>query len=237
MTRSTRTPQPQATRQAIAYVRVSTPGQREEGVSLAAQRAKLAAWCEVMGYELVHTYADEGISGFSVDKRPGLQQAIADACTRGCVLVVYSLSRLARNTRETLELGERFAKAGADLVSLSENIDTTSAAGKMVFRMLAVLAEFERDQISERTKTALAYKKARQERVGMVPYGSQVGPQGTLVPCEEEQAVIATMTAYRNQGMTLRAIVQAAARAGLVCRAGTPFQLTQIARMLKENAA
>ena len=137
-----------STPQAVAYVRVSTPGQRDEGVSLDAQRSKIAAWCDVMGYELVATYADEGISGHSMDKRPGLQQAIDDACTRGCVLVVYSLSRLARNTRETLELGETFAQAGADIVSLSENIDTTSAAGKMVFRMLAVLAEFERDQVS-----------------------------------------------------------------------------------------
>ena len=95
-----------STPQAVAYVRVSTPGQRDEGVSLDAQRAKITAWCEVMGYELVTTYADEGISGHSMDKRPGLQQAIDDACTRGGVLVVYSLSRLARNTRETLELGE-----------------------------------------------------------------------------------------------------------------------------------
>ncbi len=64
---------------------------------------------------------------------------VRHAC--GGVLVVYSLSRLARNTTETLELGERLAKAGADLVSLSEKIDTTSAAGKMVFRMLAARAQ------------------------------------------------------------------------------------------------
>src|SRR6266581_6504849 len=82
------------------------------------------------------------------------------------VLVVYSLSRLARNTTETLELGERLAKAGADLVSLSEKIDTTSAAGKMVFRMLAVLAEFERDQISERTRVAMQHMRCEGKRVG-----------------------------------------------------------------------
>jgi DNA invertase Pin-like site-specific DNA recombinase len=143
--------------------------------------------------------------------------------------------RLARNTKETLELGERFAKAGADIVSLSENIDTTSAAGKMVFRMLAVLAEFERDQISERTTMALAHKKARQERVGQIPYGHQIAEDGTtLVQDEAEQATITTIAAYRRQGLTLRAIVQTAAKAGLVSRAGTPFQLTQIARIVKQ---
>ena len=53
---------------AVAYVRVSTSGQAEDGVSLDAQRSKMAAWCEVMGYELAATFADEGISGYSMDK-------------------------------------------------------------------------------------------------------------------------------------------------------------------------
>lgn len=141
--------------QAIAYVRVSTTGQAEDGVSLDAQRSKIAAWCEVMGHELVQVFVDEGISGHSMEKRASLQAAVSAVCACGGVLVVYSLSRLARNTTETLELGKRLSKAGADLVSLSEKIDTTSAAGKMVFRMLAVLAEFERDQVSERTTMAL----------------------------------------------------------------------------------
>src|SRR5207249_7024817 len=85
--------------QAVAYIRVSTTGQAEDGVSLDAQRSKIAAWCEVMGYELVQTFADEGISGHSMDKRPGLQAAVDAVCEGGYVLVVYSLSRLARNTR------------------------------------------------------------------------------------------------------------------------------------------
>src|SRR2546422_7695031 len=91
-----------AHQQAIAYVRVSTAGQVEDGVSLDAQRAKIAAWCDVMDYELVQTFADEGISGHSMKNRPALHQALDAVCTCGGVLVVYSLSRLARNTAETL---------------------------------------------------------------------------------------------------------------------------------------
>jgi len=75
--------------------------------------------------------------------------------------VVYSLSRLSRSTKDTLQIAEKLDKAGADLVSLSEQIDTTSASGKMVFRLMAVLNEFERDQISERTSAALQHKKAK----------------------------------------------------------------------------
>ncbi|MEE9311133.1 MAG: recombinase family protein [Planctomycetota bacterium] len=79
---------------------------------------------------------------------------------------VYSLSRLCRSTKDAINISEQLDKSGADLVSLSERLDTTSASGKMIFRMLAVLSEFERDQISERTKAALAHKKSLGQRVG-----------------------------------------------------------------------
>lgn len=225
-----------STPQAIAYVRVSTPDQRDEGVSLDAQRSKITAWCEVMSYELVHTYADEGLSGHSMDKRPGLQQAIDEACQRGCVLVVYSLSRLARNTRETLELGERFAQAGADIVSLSENIDTTSAAGKMVFRMLAVLAEFERDQIAERTTMGMAYKRSQGHRISRhIPYGQQLSADGLhLEPHAAEQAVIAVARALHVAGLSTRTIAARLAEQGMLSRAGTVFAPSAISAMVGE---
>ncbi|MBL8251978.1 MAG: recombinase family protein, partial [Candidatus Competibacter sp.] len=155
---------------AIGYIRVSTEGQAQDGVSLDAQRAKIAAWCDLNDYDLTAVHVDAGISGKSADNRPGLQAALAE-CKKGSALVVYSLSRLARSTRDTIEISERLNKVGGDLVSLSEKIDTTTAAGKMVFRMMAVLAEFERDQISERTASAMQFKKAKGERFGSVPCG------------------------------------------------------------------
>ena len=219
---------------AIAYIRVSTDEQAREGVSLDAQRGKIAAWCEVMGYELVETCADEGISGYKMDRRPGLQAAVDAVCAIRGVLVVYSLSRLARNTRETLELGERLSKAGADLVSLSEKIDTTSAAGKMVFRMLAVLAEFERDQISERTTLAMEYKKAKQERISrQVPYGMQLATDGChLEPNEAEQSVIALARALHAEGLSSRKIAATLAARGLYSRVGTVFTSTAVLAMV-----
>ena len=219
---------------AIAYVRVSTDEQAKDGVSLDAQRAKIAAWCAVMGCELVQTYADEGISGHSMANRPGLQQALEAVCARGGVLVVYSLSRLARNTAETLELGERLAKAGADLASLSEKIDTTSAAGKMIFRMLAVLAEFERDQVSERTTMALAFKKSQGEKLGgRVPYGKALAFDGIhLADDADEQAVIALAKGYHTAGLSSRAIAARLAERGLYSRAGTVFTPSAILAMV-----
>jgi site-specific DNA recombinase len=72
-------------------------------------------------------------------------------------LVVYSLSRLTRSTTDILHVSELMEQRGVDLVSLTEKIDTISAAGKMVFRMLSVLNEFERDLVSERTRNPDIY--------------------------------------------------------------------------------
>jgi DNA invertase Pin-like site-specific DNA recombinase len=126
-------------------------------------------------------------------------------CKSHGVLIVYSLSRLARSTKDTIVIGERLGKASADLVSLSERIDTTSAAGKMMFRMLAVLAEFERDQISERTTTAMRFKAAQGQRVGKIPFGYDLAADGiTLVANPIEQATIKTINELRANGFSMQ---------------------------------
>lgn len=208
-------------RTAVAYVRVSTEDQATEGVSIEAQQAKLAAWCLANDCELLSSEVDAGLSGGRADNRPGLQAAIELACKTKSVLVVYSLSRLARSTKDTIAIGEQLDKSGADLVSLSEKIDTTTAAGKMIFRMLAVLAEFERDQVSERTTMALAHKKSKGERVGTVPYGFELAADGTnLVRNEAEQSVIATIQTLRGRGMSYRAIAAELEAANIQTKAG-----------------
>jgi DNA invertase Pin-like site-specific DNA recombinase len=190
---------------AVGYVRVSTESQAREGVSLEAQKAKIAAWAEANGYELLAVRVDAGLSGGRADNRPGLQDALTLACKQKAALVVYSLSRLARSTKDALSISERLDKAGADLVSLSERIDTTSAAGKMVFRMLAVLSEFERDLISERTSAALAHKKSKGERVGNVPVGFRAeGDQ--LIPVASEQKTVREILALRQKGFSFHGI-------------------------------
>ena len=217
---------------AIGYIRVSTEGQVQDGVSLDAQRAKIEAWCALNDYTLAAVHVDAGISGKSADNRPGLQAALND-CRKGSALVVYPLSRLARSTKDTISISERLAKAGADLVSLSERIDTTTAAGKMVFRMLAVLAEFERDQISERTTTAMQFKKTKGERVGAIPYGYTIAADGVnLIELTAEQDVIAQAKELHAGGLSLRKIAAELDRRGLYARNSQPFQATQIQRMV-----
>lgn len=155
---------------AIGYVRVSTDKQVEEGISLDAQIAKIEAWASLNDYELVQVYSDEGISGASLNKRDGMMQALSKV-KKGMAFVCYSLSRISRDTVDTIQISRRIENAGADLVSLSEKIDTTGASGKMIFNMLAVLNQFERDQTAERTKLAMQFKKSKNQAYSPTPYG------------------------------------------------------------------
>lgn len=218
---------------AIGYVRVSTDGQVADGVSLEAQKAKISAWCLVHDFQLIDIHVDAGISGSKASNRPGLQSAIDQACQTQSALIVYSLSRLARSTRDTIDISEKLDRSGADLVSLSEKIDTSHAAGKMVFRMLAVLAEFEKDQISERTKMALAHKKAKGERCGSIPFGYIVAEDGKLVECPEELAVISKMQTLRAQGLSYRDIATELELSGIKTKKGnTKWQHTAVKSIL-----
>jgi len=223
---------------AIAYVRVSTEGQALEGVSLDAQRARVEAWCVANDFTLAAVYCDAGLSGKRADNRPELQRALDHVCKAGGVLVVYSLSRLARSTKDTLAIADRLQAADADLVSLSEKIDTLSASGKMLFRLLAVLAEFERDLIAERTTTAMQHKKARGERVGKIPFGYDLAANGVaLVVNADEQAILADMAGQRGRGASYREIADDLTRRGVRTKEGKDaWQHTSIRRMLARVA-
>ena len=216
------------TNKAVGYVRVSTDGQAQEGVSLEAQENRINAWCVLNGYELATIHIDAGLSGKNMN-RPGLQKALAD-CGRGDAFIVYSLSRLTRSTKDALSISEQLEKAGVDLISLNESIDTTTPFGKAFYRIIAALNELERDQLSQRTKEALAYKKAQGERLGAPKYGYQV-IDGELVEVESEQEVIAAIQSFREGGLSLRAVVKRLEDQGYQSRSGRPFQLTQVARI------
>lgn len=219
---------------AIGYVRVSTAEQAAEGVSLDAQRARITAWAHANAADLADVFTDAGLSGGRADNRPGLQAALNAACTAKAALVVYSLSRLARSTRDAITISERLDRAGADLVSLSEKIDTTTAAGKMVFRMLAVLAEFERDQTSERTTAAMQHKKARREYTGgEAPYGWRVAADGVALEADEaEQRVLRAATKLRAGGSSLRQIGCHLTAGGMRQRNGRAWHHPQSVKML-----
>jgi DNA invertase Pin-like site-specific DNA recombinase len=132
----------------IGYARVSTHDQ-----NLDLQRDALqAAGCEKV-------FIDEGISGAKTE-RPGLGQALAYA-RQGDTVVVWRLDRLGRSVSHLIQEVNALGERGVEFKSLQESIDTTSATGKLIFHVMAAMAEFERDLIRERTNAGLAAAKAR----------------------------------------------------------------------------
>ncbi len=219
----------------VGYLRVSTEDQAREGVSLAAQRWRIGQWCEGQGHapEALAYFTDAGISGKRADNRPGLKSALDAVCVPGGILVVYSLSRMARSIQDTLAIAERLAEAGADLVSLSESLETVSATGKMLFRLLAVLAEFERDLLSERTKSAMSVKRSRGERLGKVPYGTKLGADGKTLEIEPaEFTQIGLMLTARKFGASIARITREMNERGVPSRSGRPWARSTVAYLI-----
>src|SRR5215831_5862951 len=165
------------------------------------------------------------LSGARADNRPGLQNAIAAACKRKAVLVVYSFSRLARCTRDAIDLAASLSAAGADLAVIQENVNTRSPMGRFVFILFSALAELEREQVAERTSAAMLRHQAkgrRMTRSDRCPYGWQPDPtdQERLVKDADEQANIARIREERRHGRGLREIARRLDMAGIGCRGG-----------------
>jgi DNA invertase Pin-like site-specific DNA recombinase len=197
----------------IGYTRVSTDEQAREGVSLGAQHSRIRAYCECNDLELVDVVEDAGVSAKCLHTRQGLQRVLADLeGGRAEALVVLKLDRLSRSTKDVIELTERFERCGWGLHSISEKLDTSTAAGRFVLTILAALAQMEREQVGERTRAALAYKKQNGERLGTTPLGyetvtDELGNRH-LQPVGREQAVLKQIADLREAGTTYKDIAQ-----------------------------
>lgn len=225
---------------ATGYCRVSTLGQ-EEGVSLQMQEDRIRAFCIANDYELVGCFT-ETMSGGKATNRPQLQQALDSVCKTKGVLVVYSLSRLARSVRDTLVISERLEKAGANLASLNERIDTSSAIGKMVFRLLSTLNEFERDQLAERTTAAMSHLRRQGKRISSrIPLGFDLAEDGeSLVENAAEQVTIRLIQQLHRQGLRMSAIANKLQEEGVRTKTGGiwyPATVKQILQRQEKLAA
>jgi len=220
-------------KKAIGYIRVSTEQQADEGISLETQRSKITAWCELNDYELVAIYEDAGISGKTIIKRPQLQTALTEI-RKDMALVVYSLSRLARSTKNCIEIADLLKVKGSDLVSLTEKIDTSSAMGEFFFTLIAALGQMERKVIGERTKAALAHKKAIGEKYAPVPFGYRE-TNGRLEVIQRESQIVAEMFHKRESGHTLQSIAESLNQQGIVGKQGGKWYASSVRCILQRS--
>jgi site-specific DNA recombinase len=193
---------------AIGYVRVSTEDQAKEGVSLDNQKAKIEAYCQLKDFELTEVVEDAGISAKNL-KRPGVQKVLRMARKKQIdAIVVYKLDRIFRSTVDALETTKMFDKWGVSFHSIEETLDTQSAMGRFFFTLTAALAEMERRIIGERTKAALAHKRAKRESTGgyAPPYGYDLDDTGHLIRNDLEQKGIKLIRSLHEKGNSLRVI-------------------------------
>jgi DNA invertase Pin-like site-specific DNA recombinase len=150
---------------AAIYARISTKRGQDAGMQL----AELRQLCRQRNWRIDSEFVDKGISG-AADSRPELNRLMEEA-HRGkfSIVVVWKFDRFARSVSHLLRALETFRSLGIEFVSLSEAIDTTTPAGKMVFTVLGAVAELERSLIGERVKAGLRNAKAKGKRLGRPP--------------------------------------------------------------------
>jgi DNA invertase Pin-like site-specific DNA recombinase len=163
----------------IGYARVSTADQSLDLQLDALHKA---------GCERIYT---EKMSG-AKDDRPELAKAL-EMLREGDTFVVYKLDRLARSTKRLIEVAEQLKEMGVEFISIKDNIDTSTPTGKLMFGMLAVLAEFERDIIRERTIAGLEAARVRGRKGGR--------------PSADKKKVKQALTLYDSQEHTINEII------------------------------
>lgn len=224
----------QSVTRVIGYVRVSTDGQAESGLSLESQAEKLRAYAALYDLNLVDVITDAGQSAKTLN-RPGLTAAL-DMLKSGAAdaLLVAKLDRLTRSVTDlgTLVTDYFSERRRWNLISVNDHVDTRTASGRLVLNVLASVSQWEREAIAERTSDALKQKRARGEFAGgKLRYGLK-NDGGHIVADEKEVALLDMARRLRSAGLSLRSIAAEMEVAGYVARNGQRISAPVISRML-----
>ncbi len=180
---------------AAIYARVST----NNGQDPTVQTRELEEYCARRGWKVEGQYIDVGISG-AKEKRPQLDRMIADAHRRKFdAVVVWKFDRFARSVSHLLRALETFKALGIEFVSLSEQVDTSTPTGKMVFTVLGAVAELERSLIAERVRAGLRNARAKGKRLGRP---RKAVDRARIVSLRQSGASWATVAKSLNVGET-----------------------------------
>jgi putative DNA-invertase from lambdoid prophage Rac len=195
----------------FGYSRVSTSEQADEGSSLASQQQQIAGYAMMKGWQIAEHFVERGVSGSTpLADRPEGRRLLATV-GKGDIIVTAKLDRAFRSAADALAVLEEFKDQGVGLHMIDLGGDVTgNGISKMVFTILAAVAEGERDRIRERIRDAKRHLTSRGVYSGgKRPFGYDIvgdGEISRMVPNEAEMAVIERMKAMRAEGATFRAI-------------------------------
>ncbi len=225
---------------AAGYSRVSTPGQAEDGLSLATQGDKIIQRAEELGLYYLMTYTDSGISGGDIDHRAGILQLLEDA-EKGlfdCV-IIYSISRISRDLTDFLSIASTLEKYDIQLISLSEVIDTSNSSGNFSRNIVAVAAQYERERTSELVaeNMDMIAKEGRFTGGRMLGYRSGVDEEGrkTLIIEPEGASIVQVIYEKYAAGEGYRAIANYLNKQGSKTVTGKAFSAGGVKTILSNQ--
>lgn len=219
------------------WIRVSTEDQAQ-GDSPEHHEERARSYAKSKGWQVKEVYDLAGQTGKAVMQNPEAKRMMKDI-ERGHItgLVFSKLARLSRNRRELEDFSDFFNEHQADLISLSESIDTSTAGGRMFFHLLGVFAQWEREEITERVNASvLTRAKLGKSINGSAPYGYQWKDRKLVIQPEEaaiRRKAYAMFLKYRRKGQVAKELNAA----GYRTREGAIWRDTSIVRILEESSA
>lgn len=219
------------------WIRVSTEDQKK-GDSPEHHLDQAKTYAKLHDYEVVEIYDLSGVSGKTVKEHPECKRMLSDIYHKRISGLIFSkIARFARNTIELLEFANFFKENNADLISIKESFDTSTPAGRLFFRIISSMAEWEREEIVERINASVETRAKLGKVIGAIPYGYRRKGKDGIELHPQESVIRRKMFELYAEHQRYGTVARVLNNEGYRTKRGKKFSDTAIKRLLKDPIA